>query len=333
MPIEKVMATKGSTQGSMGKIGAGLALAFAVGGCVPPVATEGLTVADAPVVATASAPPAEPAVEKVPVSPMRRVSNREPNLKGRVFVVEYHHVAEGVGDYFRSPKAFRFDLKRLYDRGFRPCTVSEYLSGNYPMGPGATPVVFTFDDSHPDQLQLLPDGSVDPNCAVGIWMDFAKTHPDFPVKATFYVIPDTFFGQSRFRDKKIAILKSLGSELGSHTLTHPFLRRVPDLKVKKELAGAIDRLEAMGAELPVSLALPYGSSPKNRSLLKMFKFRGKIYRTKATFLAGANPAPVPGTPGFDAQRIPRIQAYGGPYGLAYWLKLADEGQVNLYVTK
>lgn len=285
-----------------------------------------------PPVITKSDTPAPPAPkDPPPPTPVARVSERAANLNGQVLVVEYHHIAEGKGDMFRTPADFRKDLERLYKMGFRPCTVTDYLENKFPNPPGSSPVVFTFDDSNPSQLQLLEDGTVDPNCAVGIWMEFAKAHPDFPVRGTFYVLPDVMWGQPKFREKKVALMKELGCELGSHTVSHPILKRLSDEKVKEELAGAIDHLEKMGTPSPVSIALPFGVSPKNKGLLEKFERGGKTYTMKAAFLVGANPAPAPTSPKLNRYRIPRIQAYGGPYGIEYWLDQVDKGAVKVLV--
>lgn len=285
----------------------------------------------APSVTESKAPPkAAPEVTPKPV-PAARVTERPANPAGQVFVVEYHHVAEGKGDMFRTPADFRKDLERLYKLGFRPCTVTDYLENKFPNPPGSSPAVFTFDDSNPSQLQLLEDGTVDPNCAVGIWMEFAKTHPDFPVRATFYVLPDVMFGQPKLKAQKIAKLKELGCELGSHTVSHPILKRLSDEKVKEELAGAIDDLEKLGTPSPVSIALPFGVSPKNKALLQSFTHKGKTYEMKAAFLVGANPAPAPTSEKLNRYRIPRIQAYNGPYGLPYWLDKFEKGEVKVLV--
>jgi len=272
-----------------------------------------------------------PSTPSAPTPSSQPVTNRPANPNGAVFIVEYHHIRKGRGDMFRTPEEFRADLQRLYDLGFRPCTVSDYLDGKFPIPPGASPAVSTFDDSNPSQLQMAKDGSVDPNCAIGVWMDFAKTHPDFPVRATFYVLPDVLWAQPALRERKIALLKELGCELGVHTVTHPILRKLSDDKVKEELAIANDRLEAFGTSMPPSVALPFGVSPKNRELLKGFSFKGKPYRFKAALLVGANPALSPSDPHLNRYRIPRIQAYGGPYGLDYWLDHLKKGAVRLYV--
>ncbi len=264
---------------------------------------------------------------------MKRVSNRPANENGAVLILEYHHIKEGKGDMFRTPAQFAKDLERLHKMGFRPVTVSQYLANEMNLPPGASPVVMTFDDSNPSQFQLLKDGSVDPKSGIGMWKAFAEKHPDFPVRGTFYVLPDVMWGQSSQIEKKVAMLREWGSELGSHTVTHPQLKRLSDEQVKKELAGAIDSLEKYGEKSPVSLALPFGISPKNRALLESFTYNGKHYTMKAAMLVGANPAPAPTSDKLKRFRIPRIQAYPGPSGSDYWLGLVEKGQLKVYVAK
>jgi peptidoglycan/xylan/chitin deacetylase (PgdA/CDA1 family) len=263
--------------------------------------------------------------------PVTRVSDRPANEAGAVLILEYHHVKSGKGDMFRTPAQFKADLERLYEMGFRPVTVSEYLANDMDLAPGASPVVMTFDDSNPSQFQLKDDGTVDPASAVGIWSEFAQEHPDFPVKGTFYVLPDVMWGQPKHLDKKLELLRGWGSELGSHTTTHPQLRKLTDEQVKKELATSIDALEKLGEKSPVSLALPFGISPKNKDLLKGFSYGGKTYSMKAAMLVGANPAPAPTDEKLNRYRIPRIQAYPGDSGSDYWLKQVAKGNVKVYV--
>lgn len=226
---------------------------------------------------------------------------------------------------FRSAAKFRRDLQRLHKMGFRPVTATEYLTGTMNLPPGASPVVMTFDDSPETQFALEPDGSLDPNCAVGIWGEFTKSHPDFPVRATFFVLPDAMFGPKKHVAKKIAMLKEWGCEIANHTVTHRSLRSLSASAVREEISGAIERLEAYGEDGPHPLALPMGISPRDRTLLDRPD-------TSGVFLVGAGPAPAPG-PKLDAvrTRIPRIQAYDGPLSLDEWLDLAAKGRVKLYV--
>jgi len=262
---------------------------------------------------------------------MQRVSNRPGNTNGSVFVAEYHHIRNGKGDMFRTVDAFRMDLEHYYKLGFRPVLASEYLSNTMKLPPGASPIVMTFDDATPSQIQLAKDGSVDPNCAVGIWQDFAKIHPDFPVHATFFVLPDVMWGPKKFDPRKVKLVFDIGSELANHTITHPKLSHLTDTKVEWELGTATDRLVAMGQSAPHSMALPYGISPKNKKLLRGFDWNGKHISFTGVFLVGANPAPAPADPKFNRFRVPRIIAISGPYGIDYWLNELKKGHVKPYV--
>jgi hypothetical protein len=232
---------------------------------------------------------------------------------------------------FRSVDRFKGDLERLYGMGFRPETVTDFLAGSKELPRGASPAVFTFDDSNPDQVKLNPDGSVAADCFLGIWLDFAKTHPDFPVRATFFVLPDTMWGQKKMLPQKLQLLHQLGCELGNHTMTHPILRKLSDEQAEYEIGEAELRLSKLGVPIPASLALPFGVSPRNRSILEGFPYLGTHIAPKAVFLVGANPALPVTNPKFNRLRIPRIQACEGPFGITYWLDKASKGQVKLFV--
>ncbi len=280
----------------------------------------------------ASSPPAVNAVSpKAGTVSTKKATNRPANLKGRVFIAEYHHIRDGKGAMFRTTSEFRSDLERFYRDGFRPVTVSQYLSNQMPLPPGASPMVFTFDDANPSQIRLLDDGSLDPKCAIGIWQKFAESHPDFPVRATFYVLPDVMWGQKKWVPKKIELLHSLGCELADHTITHHILSKLSDEKVKWEIGEAAQRLEGFGEKPPYSLAFPYGISPRNKELAKGFDYKGKRIELKAALLVGAEPARAPTDPKLNRYRIPRIQACKGPFGIDYWLDELEQGKVKPYV--
>jgi len=243
----------------------------------------------------------------------------------------YHHLGERKDAMFRTVSEFTGDLERMDRLGFRPVTVSEYLTGKMGLAPGASPVVMTFDDANPDQVRLLDDGSVDPTCMLGLWQAFAKSHPEFPVHATFFILPNSLFGQPKWRAKKIELLRSLGCELANHTISHPILRKLPDAKVKQEIGECAEALTKLGQPLPTSLALPFGSTPRNKSLLHGFEWNGKQVELTGVFLVGSNPAPSTTDPRFDKYAVPRIQANEGEYGLTYWLNQYEQGRVKVYV--
>lgn len=263
-------------------------------------------------------------------APAVRITKRTPNRQGEVLVLMYHRVEPVEKKMVRSIKNFKADLNRLYSQGFRPVTLNEYVTNTMQLPSGASPVVITWDDSHPTQFQYRSDGTIDPDCAVGIWADFAKSHPDFPVKGTFFILPNGPFGQKLQGQKKIDQLKEWGSEIGSHTMNHHDLRKLTDEQVISELARSYDYIASLGI-VARSFAMPYGSTPKNRGLMEKCEFGGKTYGYDSQCLAGAGPAPSPLSKSFDQRRIPRIQAYDGPLGVSYWLNRSKSGECKVYV--
>jgi len=270
------------------------------------------------------------APRKVSPSPLARVSKRPGNKTGHVLIVEYHHIRSGKNLMFRPVAEFKRDLNWFYEHDFRPVTMTEYITNKMPLAPGASPVVFTFDDSDSDQYRILPDGTVDPNCAVGIWQDFAESHPDFPIRATFYVLPYSW-GQPRLLAQKLKFLESQGSEIGNHTYTHPPLRRLSDAQVEKELGMAQEAIIKLGVPAPTALAYPYGSVPKHRKILTGFEYDGQKIRFLSAVLAGAQPAPSPSNPHLRPYAVPRIIANHKRMGLDFWMKEFEEGRVAVYV--
>ena len=260
-----------------------------------------------------------------------RVSNRKPNPNGDVLVLMYHKFAVKETHYDRSYDHFGQDLERLYQMGFRPVTLSQYLSNDMPLRPGASPVVITMDDSADSQFQLQSDGSVAPDCAVGIWETFAATHPDFPVRGTFYVLPGVMWGQKLWADRKVELLKQWGSELGSHTWDHPSLRKLSDEKVKVEIAKSLDFLRDKYGYEHVSFAYPYGIYPKNMTLLDGFYLNDRSYVMTGAVTCDTDLAPSPNSDGFKPFKVPRVEAEEGPLGVDYWLDKIERGHRAVFV--
>jgi peptidoglycan/xylan/chitin deacetylase (PgdA/CDA1 family) len=260
----------------------------------------------------------------------RRVTKRAANPLGTVPVLMYHRTGDKEASMIRSRAHFRGDLNRLYALGFRPVTLAEYASNRMKLPPGASPVVFTFDDSHPDQFRILPDGTIDPQCFVGMWLSFAKKHPDFPLKATFFVLPNGPFGQKKLAQKKIKMLLDWGCEIGSHAFSHHSLGKMKDREVMNELAASTNMIRGLGGD-PESVAPPYGIYPDNRKLVKNFTLNNRNYSFKYAVLSGSEPNPAPTAKSFNPYRIFRIQAYEGIEGITFWLNRYDHKRRDPYV--
>lgn len=263
-------------------------------------------------------------------APTPRVTKRLGNRQGAVLVLMYHKIGPKEAYMVRSKANFEKDLDRLYRLGYRPVTLEEYSQNRMPLPRGASPVVLTFDDSDPTQFRLKPDGSIDPNCFVGVWAKFAKKYPDFPVKGTFFILPNGPFGQSKLAAKKLEMLRGWGSEIGSHTMTHTALNTLTDAKVSWELGASYEYIAKLGFTAR-SFATPYGIAPKNRTLLKRATWNGRTYGYENIVLAGSSPAPSPLSRKLDRTRIPRVKAYGGELGINDWLTKMKQGKPKPYV--
>lgn len=264
------------------------------------------------------------------IASVKRVTNRAGNRNGTVLILMYHRTGPKEEYMVRSHKNFLADLTRLYKLGYRPVTLAEYGSNRMKLPRGASPVVLTFDDSDPSQFQLKSDGSVDSSSMVGIWQKFAKTHPDFPIKGTFFVLPNGPWGRAKDAPKKLAYMKKWGCEIGSHTMHHKNLSKLTDSEVLSEFGKSFEYVVKLGFE-PTSMALPYGILPKNRELVRSFKYNGREYRYWNVVLAGSSPAKSPMNKTYDNLRIQRVQAYNGIYGINWWLDFNKKNPKAPYV--
>lgn len=286
---------------------------------------------------SATQPPAAPkvvgAMTRAPAPAGPANGPRVPNELGRFPIVEWHQVVDKDGTYKVSRERFRAELTELHRRGYVPVNLSEILDRTFNVPAGKTPVLFTFDDASPSQFRYLERQGqlvVDPTSAVGILLDFIKTHPDWKPKGLFCLLPaaeagHAFFGEkgiqgqkSEWRHKKLQFLHAQGFELCNHTLWHAKLNKYPDAVVQEQLArGAMAIDSAVPGYRVRGLALPYGLWPKNRALtLKGSWYDPKSKRTvsyahEAVFEVSGGPARSPYDPQFNPQALPRVPLQGG----------------------
>jgi len=258
--------------------------------------------------------------------------NRAPNEMGRIMVLEYHLIGDHNGTYSRERGQFRKDLELLYDRGYRPVNMSDVLDKKLNLAKGLSPVVFVLDDASPEQFRYIEKNGnleIDPTSGIGIWLDFQKTHPDWPNKAVFCLLSGAaaghnFFGdrgvqgqKSAWRFRKVKWLADNGFELCDHTLWHAQLSKYPDAFVQEQIARnamAID--SAVPGYRIRSMALPQGLWPKNRALATKGSWTdpktGKTvtYSWPVVFEVTGGPMRSPYDPAFNPGSTPRIQVIG-----------------------
>ena len=264
------------------------------------------------------------------------------NEAGRVPILEYHEIGPNPSGasratrmMHRSIEEFQGDLQRLYEEGYRSVNLSEYLDNKMNLPIGTSPVVLTFDDARSTQFRYLHNGSVDPNCAVGILQDFTRSHPDFLTKAMFYVLPEGAFGSDRYATKKMRALLQMGCELGNHTLNHHYFNRMSDAAIEKEIALGKRITEKMvpGANLD-TLALPGGCKPRshNYGVLTSGAYEGTHYTNRAVLDAWGGSAPSPISTKYDPLRIPRVLGVNGGGGVNEALDYLKERPGERYVS-
>lgn len=264
---------------------------------------------------------------------------RSPNEYGRIPVLAYHKVTDTDSRWGRSHDGLRRDLALLYARGYRPITVSQLVDKTINIAAGMSPVVVTFDDASPGQFRYVEKNGVleiDPNSAVGIWLAFSRTHPDWGMRATFCLLPSATDGHAFFGDKgidgqktewrfpKLRFLVARGFELCDHTLWHAQLNKFSDAVVQEQIARGVLAIDSAVAGYRVrTFAVPQGLWPKNRALAREGRWtepgsgRVMTYKFDAVLKVAGSPSASPYDSSFNAGAIPRIQVIGD--NLAGWL--------------
>jgi len=149
--------------------------------------------------------------------------------------------------------------------------------------------VFTFDDASASQFGYVEKNGaleIDPESAVGIWLAFARKHPDWKPRATFCLLSGaeagrSFFGnkgiegqKTEWRFRKLQFLHEQGFELCNHTLWHANLAKYPDAFVQEQIArGQLAIDSAVPGYMVRTFALPLGVWPKNRTLAQRGEWR------------------------------------------------------------
>ena len=171
----------------------------------------------------------------------------------KVPVLMYHEIADATAtpsELAVAPEAFADQLAYLHDAGFTAVTAGE-LAKILAGGAGALPmrpVVLTFDDGYGDFCSN----------ALPLLKQYGHTATLF--QTTGWV--DTMVGQRQKRRmlnwRELSEIAEAGIEIGAHTHEHPELDRLPDAKLRGELAGPKSMIEdKLGLAVP-GFAYPFG---------------------------------------------------------------------------
>lgn len=266
----------------------------------------------------------------------------KPNEAGEIMVLMYHNIGKEESTWVRTVENFKKDLQVLYDKGYRPISLKDFVSNDIDIEAGFTPVVITFDDGQQNNFNIIEkDGEkiVDPDCAVGIMEEFHKKHPDFPLKATFFV-----FGKNPFRQKelvgyKLNYLVEKGFDIGNHTIGHENFTNLGPEEIQKAVGENAIFLESIIKDYTINtLALPFGSRPKNKEYEKYLqrgKYEEKIYDNIAILNVGWKPSVSPIDKKFNPYSIQRVRASEtnvDGVGMYDWLDYFDKHPEKRYIS-
>jgi len=233
----------------------------------------------------------------------------------------------GASRYVVTTEEFRREITILYNKGFRPISLDEYLSlgsgaasSLKRLAPDTKPFVLTFDDATYGQVDFVDTNSdgileLDPDCALGVLIDFHRQHPDFALTGAFCIeFSKPPFFQPSYVEKKLNLLLDYGFEIVNHTKNHRSLSKLwahsPE-KVNEEIGGAMEKFKSyLGyrAKSINKIAYPNGHVlPKLKDAVKEIHYNGKTYRFVAALHAFGLQAPHPRSARFDPYLIPRIE--------------------------
>ncbi len=258
----------------------------------------------------------------------------KPDESGKIMVVMFHNFVEtykkGDKAYTTTFGDFRNLLGTLYGSGYRLISFSDYMNGNIDTPAGFIPMVFTFDDGTAGQFNLVEENgvpAVNKDSAVGIMEEFNKTHPDFGLKATFFVNlgNNTFPGKGTVPDR-LKYLIDKGFEIGNHTYTHIKLNEAKTAgEIQKEIGGNQKKMyELIPGYTFNAFSLPYGLPSKElQQYVEKGEYEGVKYENKGIVEVGWDPAYSPFTAKLNLLSIHRVRASGivpVEADLAWWLK-------------
>ncbi|MBC8101819.1 MAG: polysaccharide deacetylase family protein [Cytophagales bacterium] len=290
------------------------------------------------------------AAKPIPAPSGRGIGPDSPNETGRIPILMYHSIGDKLSGRSAalsarmglniSPATFRAQLEAMYRAGWYPVNVRDVLSARMEVPRGKTPVAITFDDARRSQFRYRKDGSIDPDCALGILLAFHAKHPqDWPNRASFYVLPESPpnpvpFGQKGLETKKLKFLADQGFEIANHSTTHRSMRNMNARQLQKEMEGCVTYIRARVPEATMdTMALPYGSAPRDRSLWNVLLTDAPAgsagssprahYHNRCILLAGGDPSFAPCDRRYDKRQIMRVGSIPG--NIEYWIKGMKRG--------
>jgi peptidoglycan/xylan/chitin deacetylase (PgdA/CDA1 family) len=160
-------------------------------------------------------------------------------------------------------------MRWLWQNNFIGVSVRDFLQANQ----NKYKIIITFDDGHlSNYMWALP------------------LLKKYKFTATFFVVPAWVGTEPYMTWDQIRELAKSGMEIGSHTLTHPFLIKLSLQQIKSEFADSKRRIEDKIQQPCDYVAIPYGfTEPEYEEIAQECGYKG-ICDSKVSFRSDFNPA-------------------------------------------
>ncbi len=265
------------------------------------------------------------------------------NEIGRIPVVMYHSIDEPGTKYDAHGlnirgETFRKHLEMMAKAGWYPMNARDlYLPEKLQTVPaGMTPVALTFDDARGSQFRYKKDGTIDPNCIVGILENFHKKYGQkWPRAGTFFALPKssynpTPFWQAGLEKKKCQWLVASGYELSNHSYAHKFMSAMSAAQVREAVWGCVRDIRKLAPTATMdTFCVPYGAYPKNKSTWDVIlKDPQGQYTNLVAFKAWGDESYAPGDKRFNPREVDRIGVDNGYFEQVY-ARLMKSGKLYI----
>jgi peptidoglycan/xylan/chitin deacetylase (PgdA/CDA1 family) len=175
---------------------------------------------------------------------------------------------------YMSARLFTWQLKELRTAGFAAGTL-ETCAG--PITPGR--IVISFDDGYTNVLRY----GLDP-LAASRFKAIQFLVADLLGKHNTWDVPEGEAPEPMMDAAQVREWLAAGHDIGSHTLTHPFLTKVPPADAREEITASRKKLEDFFGRPIAHFCYPYGDW--NESVRDLVQAAG--YKTACTTNPGVN---------------------------------------------
>jgi peptidoglycan/xylan/chitin deacetylase (PgdA/CDA1 family) len=216
-------------------------------------------------------------------------------LSMRLRILAYHAIADlsddpVLAEYGVPPRLFEAQLDSLIEAGWSFVDLDAALAGL--AGERELPrraLLLTFDDAYADLLEVACPIMAErglPGVVFAVAGKLGGTNEwDSKHRATTLDLLDA---------DGLRAVAAQGIEVGSHTVSHHPLTKVPESELEEEIAGSTDLLEQAGLPRPRVFSYPYGEwSPSIAAVARAAGYEASFTVEPGVVADGADPHTLP----------------------------------------